>query len=47
MKEREKIVLDRLSGDCVICLDSMNENNDKSDLEKSIKKCSGCFRKKI
>ena len=46
MKEREKILLDRLSGDCAICLDSMDENNDKSDLEKAIKKCSGCFRKK-
>ena len=46
--ERDKILMERLHGECSICLDPLDEDDDmtKPEIERAIRKCSGCFKKK-
>lgn len=46
--ERDKILMERLHGECSICLDPLDEDDDMSrpEIERAIRKCSGCFKKK-
>ena len=46
--ERDKILMERLQGECSICLDPLDEDDDitKPEIERAIRKCSGCFKKK-
>ena len=46
--ERDKILMERFQGECSICLDPLDEDDDmtKPEIERAIRKCSGCFKKK-